>query len=300
MNSTEQIYDEVVIKAIESNLAIIRFDMERRVSYVNTIFAEVMGYSVQKMIGMSHKEFCLPEFAESPEYDSFWKSLFSGKSFQDKIDRLDAHGNRIALEATYMPLFDDHHRVIGVSKIATNITRRQNAITNVVNDLQSMSEELATRSEEGIERSHHLLESIERIAGVSSENTSTLMNLQSQAGEIRDFVKAIRDIAAQTNLLALNAAIEAARAGEHGRGFNVVASEVRKLSSSVDDTIIEIKNNVDNMTKEVEKISLGTTKAQENITLIQQQVETAIKDFSDISQSAEKLDHQARNFNNIV
>ncbi|MCR6112248.1 PAS domain-containing methyl-accepting chemotaxis protein [Bacillus sp. A301a_S52] len=300
MSSTEQIYDEVVIKAIESNLAIIRFDMERRVSYVNTIFAEVMGYTVHEMIGMSHKDFCLPEFAQSPEYDSFWRSLFSGQSFQDKVDRLDAQGNRIALEATYMPLFDDHHRVIGVSKIATNITSRLNAITNVVNGLQSMSEELATRSEEGIERSHHLLESIERIAAVSTENTSTLMNLQSQAGEIRDFVKAIRDIAAQTNLLALNAAIEAARAGEHGRGFNVVASEVRKLSSSVDDTIIEIKNNVDNMTKEVEKISLGTTKAQENITIIQQQVETAIKDFSDISQSAEKLDHQARDFNNIV
>lgn len=61
-----QVTDDLVVQAIERNVAMIRFDMNGKVAYVNEIFAKTMGYTVSEMIGKNHKEFCFPELANSP------------------------------------------------------------------------------------------------------------------------------------------------------------------------------------------------------------------------------------------
>ncbi|NEZ44156.1 methyl-accepting chemotaxis protein [Paenibacillus alvei] len=54
--------------------------------------------------------------------------------------------------------------------------------------------------------------------------------LKDHTAAVADAVSVIRSWSDSCHMLALNASIEAARAGEHGRGFEVVASEVRKLA----------------------------------------------------------------------
>jgi PAS domain S-box-containing protein len=301
MVHSQGVTDELVVRSLEKNLAIIRFDLNRRVAYVNEVFASSMGYSKEEMYGMHHKELCFSHFVNSPSYELFWQDLFLGKSFQDKIERMDAKGNAVWLEATYMPVFDENNeQVIGVSKIAANITERQNNMSVVVQRMQEMSDNLNQRAEKGIERSQGLLLSVDKIAEVSIENTQTLANLEKQAVSIQGIVQTIRNIASQTQLLALNAAIEAAHAGEFGRGFDVVAKEVRKLSSMVQDSIIQVKDSVDAITLEIEKISKGTNQVQQNIEDSQQQIQIALDDFKNISSSAQDLDTQAREVMDII
>ncbi|WP_237401783.1 MULTISPECIES: methyl-accepting chemotaxis protein [Saccharibacillus] len=292
--------DQLVISALEKNLALIRFDMKRRVVYVNSNFAQAMGYTEEQMLGMEHRQFCFPEFLNSSEYEKFWRDLMSGRSFQDKVERMDAHGKRLWLEATYMPVIDSSGKVQAVFKVATDITRRQNSIEEVVTELQQMSEGLNLRAESGIVRSHELLKSIERISDVSEKNISTLASLQGQAESIRGIVQTIQEIASQTSLLALNAAIEAAHAGEHGKGFDIVAKEVRKLAGRVSESIVEVRRNIEGITKEVSNITEGTNLAQDNIVQSQSQIRTAMEEFEDISAASEQLDARAKDFNNII
>ncbi len=296
-----EVTDQLIVKSMEQNLAIILFGLDRRVTYVNDIFARSMGYIKENMYGMHHKELCFPQFVNSPDYEEFWQDLLSGKSFQDKIERMDSQGNTIWLEATYMPVFDEQNeKVLSISKVATDITDRQNNISSVVARMQEMADSLNQRAETGIARSQELLVSINKIAEVSLDNTLILTELQKEAVTIHGMVQTIRNIASQTHLLALNAAIEAAHAGEFGRGFDVVAKEVRKLSSMVENTIIEVRDSVEAITIEVAKISNGTNRVQENVENSQQQIEVALNDFTTIATSAQDLDNQAREVLNSI
>ena len=63
--------DKLVINAIKQNLAIIRFDLNRKVAYVNGLFAQILGYTVEEMYEKGHEEFCFPAFTQSSEYERF-------------------------------------------------------------------------------------------------------------------------------------------------------------------------------------------------------------------------------------
>ncbi|QKS69709.1 PAS domain-containing methyl-accepting chemotaxis protein [Paenalkalicoccus suaedae] len=301
MHTDQKVTDDLVVSAIEDNLAIIRFDENRKIAYVNPIFAKTVGFEVHDLEGRYHKELCFDDFANSSSYEKFWRDLFHGKSFQDTIERKHANGNPIWLEATYMPVFDEQKRtVIGVSKIATDITARYQNSKEMAEDLQSMSEQLNQWSAEGVIRSRKLLDKIDHITTVSSENAETLTSLNKRTEEINGVVKTINGIASQTNLLALNAAIEAARAGEHGRGFTIVANEVRKLSARVEEAIGEVKQTVDAITREVDTINTGTHTVMDNVTESQEQIKTTVEDFERIGSSAQQLNEKSKQFVELI
>ncbi|HEY4390885.1 MAG TPA: methyl-accepting chemotaxis protein [Paenibacillus sp.] len=292
----QSITSDLVVRAMERNLAMIRFDLDRKVTYVNEVFANAMGYSIEDILRMEHRDFCFDSFTNSPAYKQFWSDLLSGQSFQDKIERKNARGEMVWLEATYMPIYNEQEsEIIGILKIATDITERQFSLATVVKELETTSQGLNQRAEVGINRSRELLLGVDRIAEISENNTLTLKELQGQAKLIEGIVLTIRNIASQTNLLSLNAAIEAAHAGPYGRGFDVVAKEVRKLSGEVSESIIKVQSTISGITKEISEISDGIRRAESSIVEGQKQIRVTMDDFNSIVAFAQKLDEQARN-----
>jgi methyl-accepting chemotaxis protein len=92
-----------------------------------------------------------------------------------------------------------------------------------------------------------------------------VVELEKQAANIGEIVKAVARIADQTNLLALNAAIEAARAGKHGKGFAVVADEVRTLAETSEKSAKQIQELVGQIQLDVKTIADGINASAKTI-----------------------------------
>jgi len=97
------------------------------------------------------------------------------------------------------------------------------------------------------------------------DSVRMVSELEKQAANIGDIVKAVARIADQTNLLALNAAIEAARAGKHGKGFAVVADEVRTLAETSEKSAKLIQELVGQIQKDVKSIADGINTSAKSI-----------------------------------
>ncbi|MGQ8364551.1 methyl-accepting chemotaxis protein [Glaciecola sp. 1036] len=113
---------ENVFHAITSNTAWIEFSLEGIIVDVGNLFLDVVGYSRSEVIGQHHRIFCSPAIANSSEYTNFWQELAAGHTKQDVFERINKSGEKIILEATYFPIQDERGKVVGVAKIASDIT----------------------------------------------------------------------------------------------------------------------------------------------------------------------------------
>ena len=140
-----------------------------------------------------------------------------------------------------------------------------------VHTIASHSEELAATSEEINKQAQFALEDAEKTNGVTD---------------------LIKSISRQTNLLGLNASIEAARAGQHGAGFNIVAQEIRKLSSetttatdNIESSLSSINNNLENLKQNMGQINSATNEQAQ-----------LVQDFSEIIEELSALSVEMKAF----
>ncbi|WP_018885863.1 methyl-accepting chemotaxis protein [Paenibacillus massiliensis] len=165
----------------------------------------------------------------------------------------------------------------------------------IKDNTQSMTEQAAgasTMTVSGAASVQSAVEQMQSIHQTVNGLASVIDELSTHSQAIGQMVTSISEISAQTNLLSLNAAIEAARAGEHGRGFQVVASEVRKLSDQSARSADEIVKLVAAIDKGMEHASKSmsevTAEVQEGILLVNKSGEAFEEIREAVSSSALK------------
>ena len=290
---------EQVISSIHRSQAVIEFEPDGTIIRANENFLRTVGYNLDEIVGQHHQMFVDEAYGHSAEYRQFWTDLRNGKFRCAEFKRY-AKGNReIWLQATYSPVFDLEGNVIGVIKIATDITenyesKRQIRETgdSIANGVQGMSQAIGEISER-ITRTATLARDSESL---SSRTSDEVRNLAESSSCISKVVDLIQDLADQTNLLALNATIEAARAGEAGRGFSVVATEVKALANQtgaatndIRKSVEAIQQNVDTVVKSISAISNGISEVSTNTDSVAASVEEQSIVMAGLSTNAETL-----------
>lgn len=135
------------------------------------------------------------------------------------------------------------------------------SVSHAASTLNNLSISNAESTDEAALKTTQLGEEINKIHSIIDETVMLIKDLNERNENISEIIEVIREISDQTHLLALNAAIEAARIGEHGKGFEVVSTEIRKLSETTRQSaerIAEIVNGIQTHSKLVtNEVSLG-------------------------------------------
>ena len=161
---------------------------------------------------------------------------------------------------------------------------------------EAVSQAIKTKESafEGSKNINEVVSAMSDIALSSKGVTNLVGELETSSKQIGDIIVMISNISDQTNLLALNASIEAARAGEAGRGFNVVATEIKKLADESKRASIEIatlvKDNQKKSTDVVESVESVSVKIQSGEKVAKLVDESISKIIEGIEEMAIKID----------
>ncbi|MCZ8158803.1 MAG: PAS domain-containing methyl-accepting chemotaxis protein [Rhizobiaceae bacterium] len=128
--------------AISQSHAIIWFDTNGVVKGANQNFCQTLGYSLSEIVGQHHVIFIEKREVEKPEYHKFWRDLASGKAQKGQFRRVSKTGGDVWIEASYDPVIRGD-RVVGVVKIAADITKSKIASLHNENILKTLERSVA-------------------------------------------------------------------------------------------------------------------------------------------------------------
>ncbi|MEM9005977.1 MAG: methyl-accepting chemotaxis protein, partial [Cyanobacteria bacterium P01_F01_bin.86] len=183
-------------------------------------------------------------------------------------------------------------------RVASQQATSVNETTTTMDELEASSRHAAEQANAAVEAARQAFkvsevgaqaigESLEEMF-VLDQKVQTIAEqivaLSEQASQIGNISQMVIDFANQTNMLALNSSVEAVRAGEHGKGFNVVATEIRKLADQSQQSADKINVLVADIQKSVNATVMaaeeGTKTVKTNVR-VAQRTEKAFEEIKD-------------------
>lgn len=152
-----------------------------------------------------------------------------------------------------IPIHSEQGIVAGCIVIGKSLIKR-NELINISQTLSSALGHISTAF-------NNLSSGVQDVVDMNTDILSNVQVADESSKDTDGILNFIQAISSQTNMLGLNAAIEAARAGEAGRGFKVVATEIRKLSTSTTESVKKVDSVLKNISASIKNINEKISKS---------------------------------------
>ncbi|CAM2146854.1 methyl-accepting chemotaxis protein [Pararobbsia alpina] len=230
------------IDAIDKSQAVIEFNLDGTIRHANANFLDVVGYSLDEIVGEHHRIFCTPEYAQSTEYRRFWQKLNRGEFDSNRYMRVGKGGKVVWIQATYNPILDASGRPSKVVKFASDVTAEVELEASIKRKAESDSAKVAL-----------LLDSVQRAArGDLSAEIAVSGNepVDMLAEGIRAMIGDLRGVIAKV--------VGAANA------FSGSSSQIADMSSTVAAGAQSLGATVEQMNASIEELTASINSIAEN------------------------------------
>lgn len=143
-SKSRAISDAMRMDALNSSQAIIEFTPDGIIKSANENFLAAVGYTLPEIVGQHHSMFVTPEDKASDQYRAFWQSLSAGNFQSAEYRRIGKDGRNVWIQASYNPLFDKSGEVVGVMKIASDVTEAKKVSADHKGQIEALDRSQAT------------------------------------------------------------------------------------------------------------------------------------------------------------
>ncbi len=226
----------------------IEFNMDGTVITANENFLNVLGYSLNEVVGIHHRTFCENAYSQSLEYKQFWEKLNRGEFDSGEYKRLGKGGKEIYIQASYNPIFDPDGKPYKVVKLAVDTTDKVYKVNQILAVVKAVSQGDLT-----CEMTVTGADDLGQIGdGLKLLLTNLYENIASLAHNTQALSKASHELAATSQQMAGNAQETSAQATVVSTASEQVNMNIQTVASGTEEmsaSIKEIAHNANQATK---------------------------------------------------
>ncbi len=113
------------LAAISESNAVLEMDLQGKIIYANDYCLETLGYTLEKLTSLHHRDLLDEAYAQSQDYQQLWNKLKSGVADKEVYNFVCQDSSEVWIEGTYNPIRNYDGEVFKIVMYGFDVTERR-------------------------------------------------------------------------------------------------------------------------------------------------------------------------------